>query len=81
MTLLENTLGKERIALLHVNDTYEERGSKIDKHEIPGQGELGKKVLQRFIHHPLVRNVPLIIEPPALNDEQLRTVYQDVVGW
>lgn len=60
--LISDSIGKQRIALLHLNDTPEACGSYIDKHGIAGDGLLGKKVLQSIMFSELCKDVPIILE-------------------
>lgn len=64
VTLLDKTMGLKNIALLHMNDSKKESGSKVDQHALPGQGLIGTQVLNRLINHPQLEHIPLIIEPP-----------------
>ena len=41
INFLNTTIGIERIKLIHLNDTVEKLGSRIDRHSIVGQGTIG----------------------------------------
>lgn len=43
---LDNTIGLERIKMIHLNDTKEQLGSCIDRHAVIGEGRIGKKIAQ-----------------------------------
>ncbi len=74
-------LGKESLALIHLNDTQESLGSRIDRHCIVGQGCLGKDVLKKFITHPLLKDVPIILELPELSEEKESKLLKEVQLW
>lgn len=80
--LLENVFEPEQIALLHLNDTDKDCGSFIDRHILPGDGMLGKDALTWFMHQPLCKNVPIIIEPPvSVIDGRDAFIVKEVVLW
>lgn len=79
--LIDQTIGIERIALLHVNDTDEACGCKIDRHKLIGSGHLGVDALQRFVQHPRLRTIPVILELPKTDAEQEREVLKLVRSW
>lgn len=68
--IIQRTIGLERITLLHVNDTSEKCGGKIDCHKNIGEGMLGESLLKTFALHPLLKHVPMITEPPVQCDEE-----------
>lgn len=61
-------IGKDRLRLIHLNDSKKQPGSRVDRHEHIGQGRIGMRVLQAFICHELFREVPLILETPKKNE-------------
>lgn len=74
-------LGKESLSLIHLNDTQESLGSRIDRHCIVGEGTLGKDVLKSFITHPLLKEVPIILELPELSEEKEDKLLKEVQLW
>jgi deoxyribonuclease IV len=81
ITFLDTTVGIDRIKLIHLNDTVERLGSRIDRHGIVGEGKIGKKALRRFIMHPRMQSIPLVMELPELSAEQELLVLEKVRGW
>lgn len=79
--LLQTTIGIERIKLIHLNDTTERLGSRIDRHAIPGQGCIGKEALQHFVKHSLLQHIPLLLELPEMGVEDELVVLNEVRGW
>lgn len=79
---IERVIGKERLALLHLNDTEEECGSYIDRHGVVGQGMIGSEALKRFMKHSLCKNVPIILEiPPFEHEQEEREILERVRLW
>lgn len=74
-------LGKERIALIHLNDTSDSLGSKIDRHEMLGKGNIGEVALRNFVRHPFLKKIPIIMELPIVPDNEMQQVYTRVVQW
>lgn len=81
IAFLDETVGIERIKLIHLNDTKERSGSMIDRHEVVGEGALGKDVLQRFVMHPQFQAMPLIMELPDISVERESAILENVREW
>jgi len=79
--LLDELLGIDSIALLHINDTKEKLGSQHDRHELPGDGLIGREALAQFIADPRLKHIPCIVELPNLSEEALKKVVITVRGW
>jgi deoxyribonuclease-4 len=81
INLLNETIGIDRIKLIHLNDTVERLGSFIDRHAIIGQGIIGESALKEFARHPALKHIPLLMELPELSIEQEMRVLKQVHGW
>lgn len=79
--LLEATIGIDNIALIHLNDTHEACGSKIDKHAIIGSGRIGEDALKAFCLHEKLAHIPLIMELPVVPPEEEVAMLVKVRGW
>ena len=64
----EETLGWERLGLLHLNDSKHPLGSNKDRHETLGEGTLGPEPFRRIMLHEELRTVPKVLETPKLDD-------------
>lgn len=78
---LDNTIGIDRIKLIHLNDAKERLGSRIDRHAIVGEGEIGKEALRRFILHPKILHIPIIMELPVLSETREVAILDEVYSW
>jgi deoxyribonuclease-4 len=58
------------ILLIHANDSMTELGSKIDRHEHIGKGEIGKVGFENLIKDEYFGDLPFIIETPKLSLEE-----------
>lgn len=81
ITLVDETIGFSNVALLHINDTHEKCGSKLDKHQMLGQGALGIPVLQAFVTDTRLRNIPALAEPPIISEQEERELLQSMRSW
>lgn len=82
LTLTQETLPKNSIALLHLNDTQHDCASKIDKHGIPGTGYLKEKVLKSIMNHDLFKDTPIVLElPGSCSLDDSFKVLQQVENW
>lgn len=79
--LLEKTIGIERIKLIHLNDTVEQLGSRIDRHAIIGKGLIGKQALHHFALHQRLAHIPLLLELPELSMEDELVVLNEIRRW
>ncbi len=65
----DRILGKDQIAVFHINDSKNPRGAQKDRHENLGFGNLGFDALNYIVHHPDFENVPKILETPWIPSE------------
>jgi deoxyribonuclease-4 len=79
--LLDDTIGIDRISLIHLNDTNEKLGSKVDRHQAIGAGRIGEQALKAFCVHPKLVTIPVLLELPVLVEAQERQQLALVRGW
>lgn len=60
----DRIIGKDQIALFHINDSKNVRGAHKDRHENIGAGEIGFDTLHRIVWHPDFLDIPKILETP-----------------
>lgn len=60
----DETIGKNYLRAVHLNDTKKEFGSRVDRHESIGKGLLGMEFFERFMKDSRFDNIPLILETP-----------------
>lgn len=81
MEQVENSMGWNNVALIHLNDSKEKCGSRIDQHYSVGDGQIGDAMLKRFIFHPSIEKIPVIMEVPMLPEEEQQKLLEKVRGW
>lgn len=79
--LIDQTIGKNNVSLIHLNDTSEELGSKIDKHNIPGYGNIGESALKQFVNHPGLDKIQILLELPNLAEEEEKIILSGINKW
>lgn len=60
----DKIIGVDRIKVVHVNDSKNERGAQKDRHENIGFGHIGFDALHYIITHPQLAELPKILETP-----------------
>lgn len=66
----DKIIGIDRIKVVHVNDSKNERGARKDRHENIGFGHIGFKPLYDVIMHPQLRDIPKILETPYVGEDK-----------
>lgn len=69
---LDSAIGLDRLGLIHLNDSKHPLGSRRDRHENIGRGEIGRAAFGRIINHPELRDKPFVMETPKASDEDDR---------
>lgn len=62
----DRILGKDQIAVFHINDSKNPMGARKDRHANIGFGTIGFDALHTIVHHPDFENVPKILETPYI---------------
>lgn len=66
---IENTIGLDKLLVIHVNDSKNEIGAHKDRHENLGYGFIGFDALNAVVHNPRIEGVPKILETPYVGDK------------
>lgn len=66
---LDDTIGLNRLYLLHLNDSKTPLGSHRDRHWHIGEGYIGLEGFRNIVNHPLLMHLPGIMETPRRSDE------------
>ena len=64
------TVGLDRMWVMHLNDSKTPFGSRRDRHELIGEGSIGAGAFQRIMTDPRLARVPKVIETPKLDDHE-----------
>lgn len=60
----DRIIGLDRLKVVHINDSKNERGAKKDRHANIGEGHIGFDILNKIVHHPKLEKLPKILETP-----------------
>jgi deoxyribonuclease-4 len=60
----DRLVGLSRLHLVHLNDSKSDFGSRVDRHWHIGEGKIGKQGMREIVNHPLLRNLPAVMETP-----------------
>ncbi|SFD54735.1 Endonuclease IV [Lentibacillus persicus] len=66
----DKIIGLDRIKVVHVNDSKNERGAHKDRHENIGFGHIGFEALHYVINHPQLQEQPKILETPFVGEDK-----------
>jgi deoxyribonuclease-4 len=62
---LDEIVGLENVFVIHANDTQVPAGGKADRHWHIGEGMLGEDTFALLLHHPVIGELPFILETPG----------------
>lgn len=62
----DRLIGKDQIAVFHINDSKNPLGASKDRHANLGSGQIGFEALSYIVHHKDFENVPKILETPYI---------------
>jgi deoxyribonuclease-4 len=66
---IDRAIGLDRLRLIHANDSKVGLNSYVDRHENIGKGLLGEDAFVRMLHHPVLTQVPWVLEVPGYEDK------------
>jgi deoxyribonuclease-4 len=64
----DRRIGLGRLALVHLNDSRSERGSRMDRHEHLGAGRIGEAGIAHLLRHPGLADATYILETPGMDE-------------
>ncbi len=70
LTEFDKIVGLDRIQVIHVNDSKNERGASKDRHENIGFGHIGFDPLNYIVHLDTFKDIPKILETPFVGEEK-----------
>ncbi len=65
---LEEIIGLERLKAIHLNDSKTSLGSRVDRHEHIGKGQLGLEAFSLLMQDDRLSRMPMLIETPKDKD-------------
>lgn len=71
---LVKAVGRDRLGLVHANDSRDPLGSTRDRHTALGDGTIGLDPFKELFVHPATRGVPVVVETPGGADGHARDI-------
>jgi deoxyribonuclease-4 len=65
LRVVDVTIGLENVRVWHCNDAKAARGSKLDRHERIGKGQIGEEPFRRLLSDPRLAHAAFISETPV----------------
>ena len=64
----DRVIGHNRLVAIHVNDSKTGRGSRVDRHEHIGKGQIGLEAFRFIMRSSRFRKIPKVLETPKGKD-------------
>ena len=64
---IDELLGREKVVMLHLNDSRTTLGSKLDRHEHIGAGQVGEHGMRELLNEPWLATLPTYLETPGMD--------------
>ncbi len=64
LTEIESAIGVDKIACFHFNDSKKELGTRVDRHDNLGKGQIPLEGLSVILHYAVEKTIPVILETP-----------------
>ncbi|MBN2416293.1 deoxyribonuclease IV [bacterium] len=62
---LEGTIGLDKLAVFHLNDSKTPAGGRVDRHDNLGSGLMGETPFRRLVRDARFKGLPMILETPG----------------
>jgi apurinic endonuclease APN1 len=68
----DTKVGKDKLMMLHVNDSKGDLGCRLDRHMAIGEGKLGLQVFQAIVRDKRFEGTPEVLELPTKDEEKIQ---------
>ena len=65
----DDIIGLQYLKAIHINDSKNPCGAHKDRHDVIGEGFIGKETFKRLLTHPKLQGLPFVLETPQENLE------------
>jgi deoxyribonuclease-4 len=65
---VDRLLGREKVVMLHLNDSRTTLGSNLDRHEHIGAGQVGERGMRELLNEPWLASLPTYLETPGMDE-------------
>lgn len=70
MKRFDEIVGFQRLHVIHCNDSKKGVGSRVDRHENIGEGEIGEEGFRQLVNDARLEKVPILLETPDLDKHE-----------
>lgn len=70
----QNLIGIDRLAVIHCNDSKKGLGTRVDRHDNLGEGQIGAYPFHRLVTDSRFAAIPIVVETPIENDGHAKNV-------
>ncbi|MCI1283569.1 MAG: deoxyribonuclease IV [Lacticaseibacillus songhuajiangensis] len=79
----DHMVGLDKLSIIHINDSKNERGAGKDRHANIGAGTIGFDALYAIANHPQLTAIPKILETPFVGPDKkhMHAPYGVEIGW
>jgi len=74
MTQLDQVIGLKKVKAFHLNDSKNPLGSRVDRHEHIGEGQLGVEAFRLIVNDDRFRGIPMVLETPGEDVDFVRNL-------
>src|SRR3954469_82758 len=67
VTRLDELVGRDKVVMLHLNDSRTTVGSHLDRHEHIAAGHIGTDGMRELLSHPWLATLPTYLETPGMD--------------
>ncbi len=64
---IDQVIGRDRVVMLHLNDSRTTIGSRLDRHEHIGAGQIGPNGISEVLNEPWLATLPTYLETPGMD--------------
>jgi deoxyribonuclease-4 len=68
----DDIIGAARLKAFHLNDSQKLLGSRVDRHALIGQGEIGAELFRYLVNEPRFKEMPGVLETPIAKGQTYR---------
>eukprot|EP00899_Mesostigma_viride_P005367 jgi/Mesvir1/14831/Mv05457-RA.1 len=76
----DDVIGLAYLKAVHLNDSKKPLGSRLDRHEKIGRGEIGAEAFRFIMRDPRFDGIPLTLETPCEDEKGAIGQYRDEIG-
>jgi deoxyribonuclease-4 len=70
----ERVIGLNHLQVIHCNDSKKPLGSRVDRHEHLGEGEIGSDAFRHLVNDPRFETIPILLETPEAPEGHARNL-------